>query len=121
MQSESSDPDQIGRFAQDQSADGFVGVARLEQVPPGTGTCFTVAGKGIAVFNVEGTIYAMDDGCLHKAASLANGKLEGKIVTCRSHGWRYDVTTGSTVNAPGYGVASYPARIVDGQIMVNVT
>ena len=101
--------------------DDFVEVARLDQVPPGAGSCFTVASKEVAVFNVAGTIYAMDDSCLHKGASLGSGKLEGKVVTCRAHGWRYDVTTGSTMNVPGYGVTSYPAKIVDGMIMVKVT
>jgi nitrite reductase/ring-hydroxylating ferredoxin subunit len=98
----------------------FVEVARVEQLLPGTGKCFTVAGKNIAVFNVDGSIYAIDDTCLHKGASLGTGKLEGKVVTCRAHGWRFDVTTGSTINVPGYGVGSYPAKVVDGKILVLV-
>jgi nitrite reductase/ring-hydroxylating ferredoxin subunit len=98
----------------------FVEVARLDQVPPGSGTSFTVAGKDVAVFNVDGTIYAMEDSCLHKGSSLGAGKLDGKVVTCRSHGWRYDVTTGSTMNVPDYGVAAYPAKVVDGKILVAV-
>jgi nitrite reductase/ring-hydroxylating ferredoxin subunit len=99
----------------------FVEVALLDQVPPGTGTCFTVAGKEVAVFNVDGTIYAMDDSCLHQGSSLGAGKLDGKVLTCRAHGWRYDVTTGNTMSSPGYGVTPYPAKIVDGKIMVAVT
>jgi nitrite reductase/ring-hydroxylating ferredoxin subunit len=99
----------------------FVEAARLEQVPPGTGMCFTVAGKEVAIFNVEGTVYAMADSCLHQGSSLAAGKLNGNVVTCRAHGWRYDVTTGGTVSDPGYGVPSYPAKVVDGKIMVAVT
>jgi nitrite reductase/ring-hydroxylating ferredoxin subunit len=99
----------------------FVEVARLEQVPPGTGTTFTIADKQVAVFNVDGTIYAMADGCLHHGSSLGSGKLEGKLVTCRAHGWRYDVTTGSTMHVPGYGVAPYPAEVVDGKILVCIS
>lgn len=99
----------------------FVEVASLDQVPPGSGTSFTVAGKGVAVFNVDGTIYAIDDACLHQGSSLAAGRLDGKIVTCRAHRWRFDVTTGSTMSSPGYGVASYPAKVVDGKILVAVT
>ena len=101
--------------------DEFIEVAGLDQVPPGAGSCFTVAGREVAVFNIEGIIYAMDDSCLHKGASLGSGKLEGKVVTCRAHGWRYDVTTGSTVNVPGYGVAAYPAKIVGEKIMIKIT
>ena len=96
----------------------FVEVASLDQVPPGSGTSFTVAGKGVAVFNVDGTIYAMDDTCLHQGSSLGAGKFDGKVVTCRAHGWRYDVTTGNITSSPGYGVASYPAKVVAGKILV---
>ena len=62
----------------------FVEVAALAQVPPGTGNCFTVAGRDVAVFNVDGSIYAIEDGCLHKGASLGTGRLQGTIVTCRA-------------------------------------
>jgi nitrite reductase/ring-hydroxylating ferredoxin subunit len=96
----------------------FIEVARLDQVPPGSGTSFTVNDKQIAIFNVDGTVYAMDDSCLHKGASLGGGQLAGKVVTCRAHGWRYDVTTGSTLSSPGYGVTAYPAKVVDGEILV---
>ena len=90
----------------------------MKQLPPGSGTCFTVAGKEIAVFNVEGCFYAIDDSRLHKGASLGTGKLEGKVITCRAHGWRFDLTTGSTMNVPGSGVASYPVKVSDDKILV---
>ncbi len=98
----------------------FIEVARLDQVPPGSGASFTINDKQIAIFNVDGTVYAMDDSCLHKGASLGGGQLAGKVVTCRAHGWRYDVTTGSTLSSPGYGVTAYSAKIVDGKILVAV-
>ena len=77
--------------------------------------------KEIALFNVEGTIYAIDDACLHKGSSLGYGKLEGKIVTCRAHGWKYDVTTGGTLHVPDYGVRSYPVQVIEGKILVDVS
>jgi len=95
-------------------------VARVEQIPPGKGTVFSVADKRLAIFNVDGTFYAMDDSCLHQGSSLGTSKLDGKIVTCRGHGWGYDVTTGSTVHVPGYGVATYPVKVADGKIYVAV-
>jgi nitrite reductase/ring-hydroxylating ferredoxin subunit len=98
--------------------DNLIEVARLDQIPDGASACFTVGGTEIAIFNVGGSIFAMDDSCLHKGASLASGELDGKIVTCRAHGWRYDVTTGSTLNSPGYGVTSYATKVVDGTIFV---
>jgi 3-phenylpropionate/trans-cinnamate dioxygenase ferredoxin subunit len=66
----------------------FVEVMRLEELPPGKGTMVTVAGKDVALFNVDGTIYAMEDSCLHQGLSLGTSQLEGKVVTCRGHGWR---------------------------------
>jgi 3-phenylpropionate/trans-cinnamate dioxygenase ferredoxin subunit len=51
---------------------------------------------------------------------LGTGKLEGKVVTCCGHGWRYDVTTGCTLHVKDYGVATYPVKILDGKIMVGV-
>jgi len=98
----------------------YVEAARLEQVPPRKGTTATVRGKELALFNVDGTIYAMDDSCLHHGVSLGTSQLDGKIVTCRGHGWKYDVTTGSTLSSPGYGVTAYPVKVVDGKIMVAI-
>jgi nitrite reductase/ring-hydroxylating ferredoxin subunit len=98
----------------------YIEVANLEQLPPGRGTTVSVEGKDIALFNVDGTVYAMDDACLHQGLSLGNSKLDGKIVTCRGHGWKYDVTTGSTYPVPGIGVAAYPVKVVDGKIVVAI-
>jgi 3-phenylpropionate/trans-cinnamate dioxygenase ferredoxin subunit len=96
----------------------FIEVLREEELPPGRGTCVTVAGKDIALFNVDGSIYAMEDSCLHQGSSLGNSVLEGKVVTCRGHGWRYDVTTGGTLHVPDYGVRTFPVKVVDGRILV---
>ena len=95
----------------------FVEAARVDQIPPGTGTMIKVADKEIAVFNVDGNFYAIGDSCPHAGASLGSGKLSGRIVTCRAHGLRYDVTTGH-VTTGGFGVVSYPAKIVDGKILI---
>jgi 3-phenylpropionate/trans-cinnamate dioxygenase ferredoxin component len=99
----------------------FVEVMRLEELPPGKGTTVTVGGKDVALFNVDGTIYAMEDSCLHQGLSLGTSQLEGKVVTCRGHGWRYDVTTGCTLHVKDYGVATYPVKLVGGKIMISVS
>ena len=97
----------------------FVEAARVDQIPPGTGATVKVAGKEIAIFNVDGDVYAIGDSCSHAGASLGAGKLNGKFVTCRAHGLRYDVTTGQ-VTTGGFGVASYPAKLTDGKILIAV-
>jgi nitrite reductase/ring-hydroxylating ferredoxin subunit len=101
-------------------AENFIEAMQLEELPPGRGTTVTIAGKEVALFNVDGTVYAMDDSCLHHGVSLGTSTLEGKIVTCRGHGWKYDVTTGGTLHVPDYGVATYPVKVVDGKILVAV-
>ena len=98
----------------------FVEVASLDAVPPGTSTTVTAGDRQLALFNVGGTVYATDDKCLHAAGSLGFGKLEGKVVTCRVHGWKYDVTTGQMPLAPGMGVGCYPTKIVDGKVHVSI-
>lgn len=87
---------------------------------PGNGTVVRIGGTDVAIFNVDGTIYAMGDSCLHHGVSLGTSKLEGKIVTCRGHGWKYDVTTGSMLVSPELGVPAYPVKVVDGKIMVAI-
>src|SRR5216683_4677550 len=97
----------------------YVAVAGVEQLPPGRGTVVTIEDKDVALFNVNGTVYAIEDTCLHQGGSLGTSKLDGKIVTCRGHGWKYDVTTESTLNVPDYGVATYRVKVLDGKIMIQ--
>lgn len=89
----------------------LIEVALLEQM---------LQGKDLPLFYLHGTIYAMDDGCLRHGLSLGASHLDRKIVTSRGHGWKYDVTTRSTLNSPGYGVATYQVRIVDEKIVVAI-
>ena len=98
----------------------FVEAALVDELPPGTSMVAKIAGKDVALFNVDGTIYAINDICAHDGSSLAAGELIGKIVRCRSHDWQYDVTTGELITAPGYGVASFEVKIVVGKIMVAI-
>ena len=99
----------------------FVEVAKLAQLAPGQGMTVTVRGMPVALFNVDGTVHAIDDTCLHAGVSLGTGELRGHIVRCPAHGWRYDVTTGDTMNEPDCRVTCYPVQVVEGTILVDVT
>ncbi len=99
----------------------FVEVAQVDEIPTGRSSFVQVRDKRIALFNVDGQIHAIDDTCAHAGQSLAQGKFAGKVVTCRAHGWRYDVTTGNLTTVADYGVASYPVQIVEGKNLVAVT
>lgn len=98
----------------------FVQVATLEQLPPGTGKTVMVGDKAVALFNVEGTVYALNDTCKHAGSSLGSGELCGKQVRCRAHGWKYSLVTGFANGIEGFGVASYPVQVVDGNILVSL-
>ena len=72
----------------------FVKVAKTSEIPAGQGKCVEVEGRRLAIFNVDGSYYAIDDVCQHQGGPLGEGELNGKIVTCPWHGWEYDVTNG---------------------------
>ncbi len=86
----------------------WVKVAEIDEVPVGAGRAFTIEGNTIAIFNVDGKLYAIDDSCPHQGSSLAMGQLEGCIVTCRSHGMKVNVTAGKERPGVGLDARSYP-------------
>jgi len=98
----------------------FVGVAWLEQLPSGQAMTVTIGDFKVALFNVVGTVHAIDDSCLRAESSLGSGELDGRVVRCRDCGWKYDVTTGEVLGVPGLGVSPRPVEVVDGRIMVAV-
>jgi nitrite reductase/ring-hydroxylating ferredoxin subunit len=98
----------------------FVEVMRLEQLPPGKGTTVTLADKDVALFNVNGTICAIGDTCPHAGGSLGQGKLDGSTVTCPVHGMKFDATNGCFAGTSDSAVASYPVKVVDGKVMVEI-
>jgi nitrite reductase/ring-hydroxylating ferredoxin subunit len=98
----------------------FIEVAALAQLPPGTKLVVMVGGVEVALFNIDGVVYAVDNSCMHAGGSLAAGALEGKVVTCRGHGWQYDVTTGKVIGIPEMGVDTYQVTIAGGKIRITV-
>ena len=99
----------------------FVTVARVGEIPRGSGRQITVDRRWIALFNVNGEYHAIDAVCLHRGGPLADGSMKGCIVTCPWHGWQYDVTTGVLVQDPGVGVTRHKVRIVGDDVQVRLT
>ena len=99
----------------------FVEVARIDQIPPGSGFPLNVAGKAVAVFNVEGHACVIADTCPHAGGSLGLGRLNGQVVTCPVHGMKFDVTTGCFAGTSDFGVDSFPARVMDGRVLVALS
>lgn len=75
-------------------------VAKTDEVAPGQGKLVEVNGKKIALFNVEGSFYAIDDACTHLGGRLSEGFLDGNEVTCPWHGARFDIITGEVLRPP---------------------
>lgn len=98
----------------------FERAAKQDEIPRGQIREFQVAGKSVAIANVEGKLFAINSICLHHGGPLGEGDLEGKLVTCPWHGWQYDVTTGKLAQQPDSGVNCYPVELRDGDVFVDV-
>ena len=98
----------------------FVKAASLSEVGPGSCKAVEVAGKTIALFNVDGTVYALDNTCLHQGGPLGEGMLEGDVVTCPWHMWEYNVRSGEKVDRPSLKVATYEVRVEGNEIQIAV-
>jgi nitrite reductase (NADH) small subunit len=96
----------------------FVKVASTNHIVPGRCMTVEVSGSRIALFNVAGTLYAMDDTCAHRGGPLGDGSLDGAIVSCPWHGWQYDVSTGVCQTNPGIRMVCYEVRIDGDDILV---
>jgi nitrite reductase/ring-hydroxylating ferredoxin subunit len=80
-----------------------------------------IKGKEIALFNIEGNFFALENACTHEEGPLAEGDIEGHEVTCPWHGGRFDIRTGEVLSAPAYdGVARYKVRVTGTDIEVEV-
>jgi nitrite reductase/ring-hydroxylating ferredoxin subunit len=98
----------------------FVRVARTRDISSGEGRAFAVNGRTVAVFNVGGRFHAIDNVCAHQQGPLAEGDVEGCIVTCPWHGWTYDVTTGRSPDDAAARVERFETRVEQGEILVAV-
>jgi nitrite reductase/ring-hydroxylating ferredoxin subunit len=98
----------------------FIKVARISELGVGACKSVEVNGKVIALFNLGGEVYALDNTCLHEGGPLGEGTLEGEVVTCPWHFWEFNVRTGEKVGEPSLKVVTYPVQIEGDDIKVAV-
>jgi nitrite reductase/ring-hydroxylating ferredoxin subunit len=98
----------------------FVTVGKLSDLAAGSGKVVDVNGKAVALFNVGGAIYAIDNTCRHRGGPLGEGSLEGNLVTCPWHMWEYDVTTGEFIANREIKLATYAVQVEGDEIKVAV-
>ena len=83
------------------------------------GRVVEVGGQKIAIFNVGGRYYAIENTCPHRGGPLAEGKIEGDEVICPWHGPRFNVTTGAVLEPPGQGVRSFAVRVTGEDVEIG--
>ncbi len=100
----------------------FTVAAKVSDIADGSMKTVSVRGKFIAIANVGGQFFAVDDTCSHAACSLGSeGFLEGTTVTCGCHGAQFNITTGKVLSLPAVSdVAPYEVKLEAGEIWVKI-
>jgi 3-phenylpropionate/trans-cinnamate dioxygenase ferredoxin subunit len=102
------------------TADGFVTVAKVGEIPEGGVKVVRLEDQSVAVFHVGGAYYALEDVCTHDGGPLAEGTLEGDVIECPRHGARFDVRTGAVLCLPATTpVPTYEVRVEGDEIQVG--
>ena len=97
-----------------------VKVAKMTDVPVGQGLVVQAGDRNLALFNVGGRYYAIDNTCAHRGGPLGEGDLDGAVVACPWHGWRWDVTSGANANNPAVKVDCFAVTVEQGEIFVEL-
>jgi nitrite reductase/ring-hydroxylating ferredoxin subunit len=99
----------------------LVKIAQTKEVAPGQAAAFDVEGQRIALFNVDGTFYAIDDMCPHAGGPLSEGCVAGDRVTCPWHGADFNLKTGAVCTPPAAeGVRAYKVVVEGDDIKVEI-
>lgn len=93
----------------------------ISAVAEGTCQSFIVEGTRVALFNINGEFHATQNHCTHKGAQLVKGALEGSIIECSQHGWKFDVTSGKCLS-PGHGrsLKLFQVAVEQGSVLIEL-
>ena len=106
----------------ERDADGFTVVAKLDELPPGSTKRVYNGPDAIALFNVDGNLYAVSDRCTHGRASLSEGFVDGDgcILNCPWHGGQFNIKTGQPVGGPvRVPIKTYEVKVDGDRIFVG--
>ena len=102
-------------------SDGWTDAYDLEFLVPWDVTPVTVGDKALALYEVDGEVFASDNRCTHGDALLSDGFLEGTVIECPFHQGRFDICTGKALCAPlTEDIRVYPVRIENKRIWVKL-
>lgn len=97
----------------------FVTVAKTDEIKPGERLIIEFGRTWVAIFNVDGKYYAIEDVCPHDDGPLAEGELRGCVIECPRHGATFDITTGKVLTAPALvDVPTYAVQVKDNEIQL---
>lgn len=100
---------------------GFVKVAVAGDIKPGKAIRVEIDDEPVAIFNVEGTLYAIGDTCSHEEAALSEGDIFGDCVECPLHGAEFDIKTGQAKTLPAVGpVPTYAIKVEGDAVLVSL-
>jgi 3-phenylpropionate/trans-cinnamate dioxygenase ferredoxin subunit len=95
-------------------------VAPAGDVPRSEHRVYEVDGRFVAVYNVLGDLYAIEDVCTHDGNPLSDGPVEGTEVICSRHGARFCLKTGAALTPPAYEpVTTFPVAERDGRLWIG--
>ncbi|CAE6811487.1 Rieske 2Fe-2S domain-containing protein [Paraburkholderia nemoris] len=92
----------------------------VDELPPGKRKIVFVEGRSVVIFNIEGTVYAIDNSCPHNGASLASGQLDGHLLRCPAHGLRFDLVTGCMHGAGGLCLKTFPVLAAERGVIAEI-
>jgi NAD(P)H-dependent nitrite reductase small subunit len=98
----------------------FISVAGVDDVPDGEGRVVEANGIAVALFNVGGNFYALDNLCIHRGGPLGDGICSAGTVTCPWHGWQFDIASGECAGLPGQSVDAYEVRVEGDAVQVKL-
>jgi NAD(P)H-dependent nitrite reductase small subunit len=98
----------------------LITIARVDDLPAGDGRVLQVRNREIALFNVDGAFYALENTCCHRGGPLGDGAIKGNSVTCPWHMWEFDLATGACVNSPGDRVRTYDVVVENDEVKVRL-
>lgn len=100
--------------------EGYEVVLHKDALKPGKIVEVIIGGTAVAVANVDGKFCAISNTCPHAEGPLGDGALEGSVVTCPYHGWKFDVGTGACLTNPGVTIKTYPVAIEKTAVCVQL-
>ena|SRR3989344_1631005 len=91
----------------------------VDEIKEGAAKVVSVDGEEVAVFKLEGKFYAIQHKCPHKGGPLGEGSLDGSVVVCPWHGWKFDIKTGVSPVFPTAKVKTYNVRVEGNEVVVE--